>query len=309
MTDNDPAKRILITGGSGLIGRALTADLAAAGYEVVVLSRSPERVTGLPDGARAAGWDAETADGWDDLLDGALGLVHLAGEPVAGGPWTARRKRSIRESRVRSSHAVLEAVRRTQSKPRFLLQGSAVGYYGDRGAEVVVEDAPPGEGFLADVAVEWEAATAAVEELGVRRCVLRTGVVLTAEGGALPRMALPFKLFVGGPLGSGRQYVPWIHLDDEVAAIRFLAETAAASGPFNLTAPEPVTNREFSRQLAAVLGRPNLFRAPKLALHAVLGEMATVLLEGQRAVPAALEALGFRFRHRDVRSALQAELG
>lgn len=302
-------RRILVTGGSGLIGRALTADLAAAGYEVVILSRSPEEVTGLPEGARAAGWDGETADGWDEILDGALGLVHLAGASIAGGPWTGSRKRAIRESRVRSSHAVLEAFRRVGDRPSFLLQGSAVGYYGGRGDEVVTEADPPGDDFLADVCIEWEAATAPVEDLGVRRCCLRTGVVFSAAGGALPKMALPFKLFVGGPLGSGRQYVPWIHIDDEVAAIRFLAETQEAAGPFNLTAPNPVTNRELSRELASVLHRPNLFRAPRLALHGVLGEMADMLLEGQRAVPAKLEELGFHFRYRDVRAALAAELG
>lgn len=296
--------RILITGGSGLIGRALTAELAAAGYPVVVLSRSPERVRGLPAGARAAGWDGETAGGWGELVDGALGIVHLAGESIASGPWTAARKRRIRDSRLDSSRAVLAAVTAAAERPRFLLQASGVDYYGPGGAEVVSEEHPAGEGFLAELCVEWEAATAPVEELGVRRCLLRSGIVLAAEGGALPKMALPFKLFVGGPLGSGNQFVPWIHLADEVAAIRFLAETEAARGPFNLCSPEPVTNRELSRQIARRLHRPCLLRAPAFALHAVLGEMAEMLLGGQRAVPAALERLGFRFRFPGLAAAL-----
>lgn len=294
--DPDPlSRRVLVTGGSGLIGRALTAELAGAGYEVVVLSRSPQEVHGLPAGARAERWDGETTEAWGHLADGALGIVHLAGESIADGPWTDARKQRIRDSRVLSSRAVLSALREAEERPRFLLQGSAVGYYGPCGDEVVKEAHPRGDDFLARVCAEWEDATVEAAELGVRRAVLRTGVVLTTEGGALPRMALPFKLFLGGPLGSGRQYVPWIHLRDEVAALRFLAEHPSASGAFNLTAPEPVTNRELSKELGRALGRPSLLRAPAFALHLVLGEMADMLLHGQRAVPAALQQLGFEF--------------
>jgi hypothetical protein len=303
------AGRILVTGGSGLIGRALTAELATAGYEVVVLSRSPQRVTGLPPGARAAGWDGESADGWGELADGALGLVHLAGEPVAEGRWSEAKKRRIRESRVSSSLAVLSAVRRAATPPRFLLQGSAVGFYGDRGDQVLDETAPPGDDFLADVCRQWEAATEPAVELGVRRALLRTGIVLTADGGALERMLTPFRLGLGGPLGSGRQYMPWIHLADEVAAIRFLAEHDDARGPFNLAAPNPVTNGEFSTELAGALSRPNLLRAPSFALRLAFGEMAQVLLGSQRAVPAALEDLGFSFRFPELRPALADLLG
>lgn len=303
------SRRVLITGGSGFIGRALTADLAAAGYDVVVLSRSPQRVSGLPPGARAAGWDAETADGWGELADGAYGIVHLAGENLASGPWTSAKKKRIRDSRVESSRAVLAALGDAAVRPEVLVQASGVDYYGARGAEVVSEEEPPGEGFLAEVCVQWEAATAPAEDLGVRRAVARSGVVLDAEGGALPKMALPFKLFVGGPLGSGRQYVSWIHLADEVAALRFLLESPEAAGAFNLAAPEPVTNREFSAEIARRLHRPSLLGAPGFALRAALGDMAEMLLHGQRAVPAALERLGFRFRFRDLRAALGDLLG
>ena len=295
---------VLVTGGSGLIGRAVTGELTGAGWEVVVLSRSPEKVSGLPAGARTARWDGETAEGWWELADGAAGIVHLAGEGIGDGPWTAEKKRRIRESRVRSSGAVLEAVRRADHPPRFLLQASGIDYYGDTGDRVATEEDPPGEGFLPDLAVEWESVTRPVEDLGVRRALLRSAMVLSREGGALPKLALPFKLFVGGPVGSGDQWVAWIHRADEAGAIRFLAARAEASGPFNLTAPNPVTNRELSREVARALGRPSLFRAPAIALHAALGEMADMLLGSRRALPAKLERLGYRFRFPTLREAL-----
>lgn len=295
-TKEEARGRVIVTGGSGLIGRPLVAELAAAGHQVVVLSRSPERVRGLPPGARAAGWDAESADGWDELADGSAAIVHLAGESLAEWPWTEEKKRRIRDSRVRSTHAVAEAIRRAATPPPVLLQSSGINVYGDRGDRVVDESEPPGSGFLAEVCAEWEAASAGVEKLGVRRALLRTAVVLSTEGGALPKMALPFKLFVGGPIGRGDQWLPWIHLADQVAAIRFLLDHPAGSGAFNLTAPEPVTNRELSRRLAAALGRPSLFPVPKTALRLVLGDMAVTVLASLRAVPGRLPALGFRFR-------------
>jgi uncharacterized protein (TIGR01777 family) len=298
------AGRVIVTGGSGLIGRPLVAELAAAGHEVVVLSRAPERVRGLPAGARAAGWDAETADGWGELADGALAIVHLAGEPLGEWPWTAERKRRILASRVESTRAVAAAVRAAAHPPRVLLQSSGINFYGETGDRVVDETAPEGHGFLADVCVRWEAASADVEERGVRRVLVRTAVVLDDEGGALPKMALPFKLFAGGPIGRGDQWLSWIHLADQVAAIRFLLAHEAAAGPFNLTAPEPVTNRELSRRLAAVLGRPNLFRVPRTAVRLALGDMAVTVLGSVRAVPARLAALGFRFRFPTIEAAL-----
>jgi uncharacterized protein (TIGR01777 family) len=297
--------RVIITGGSGLIGRALTASLAGDGHEVIVLSRSPEKVTGLPGGARAVRWDGESAEGWGELVEGAA-VVHLAGEGIA---WTASKKRRIRDSRVVSSRAVTAAVTAATVKPRVVLQGSAVGYYGPRGDEEVTESDGPGDDFLAEVSLEWEGATAEVEELGVRRALLRTGVVLAADGGALPKMALPFRFFVGGPVGSGDQWVPWIHIDDEVGAIRHLLEDDSARGAFNLTAPEPVTNRQLSRRLGEVLGRPSFLPAPAFALRLVLGEMADLLLTGQRAVPQHLEETGYRFEFPTLKPALEDLLG
>ena len=301
--------RTLITGGSGLIGRALAGELAAAGHEVLVLTRDPERAGTLPSGARAVAWDARTAAGWGTLADGARAIVNLAGENLGAGRWTEERKRRIRERRLDAGRAVVEAVRAAAQPPSVLIQASAVGYYGPRGDEPLPESTPPGNDFLAGLAREWEASTAPVEALGVRRAVIRTGVVLSPQGGALPQLLPPFRLFVGGPLGSGRQGVPWIHLEDEVGAIRFLIEQDGAAGPFNLAAPNPPSNAEFSRALGKVLGRPALLPAPALALRLLLGEMATVVLNGQRAVPQALLAQGYSFRFPDLEGALRDLLG
>lgn len=297
--------RILVTGGSGLIGRGVVDDLAAGGAEVIILSRRPELVLGLPAGARAVAWDASSPSGWAELADGALGIVHLAGEGIADGRWTEGRKRRLWDSRVRSTAAVVEAIRGATEPPRVLVQASAVGYYGGCGEEVVTERHPPGDDFLAELSLAWEEASTGVEELGVRRALLRTGIVLAAEGGALPKMALPFKLFAGGRLGDGRQYVPWIHLVDEVRAVRFLLEHDGLSGPFNLTAPHPVTNRELGRLLGRVLGRPSLLPTPAVALQLLLGEMSEALLHGQRAVPERLLDAGFTFRFPTLGPALE----
>jgi uncharacterized protein (TIGR01777 family) len=304
--------RIVITGGSGLIGSALAREMGGAGHEVVVLSRDPSRVRSLPPNTRAAYWegkwdgksDGRTAGDWAQLLDADTAIVHLAGDGVASGRWTDEKKRRIRDSRVESGQAVLAAVRHAKTPPRVLLQGSAVGYYGDCGDEVVDESHPPGDDFLARVCVEWEASTAGVSALGVRRPVLRTGIVLSDEGGALPRMAFPFRLLAGGALGNGRQWVPWIHVADEVGAIRFLIERDDADGPFNLTAPAPLTNRDFSRALGRVLSRPSFAPAPGFALRFLLGEMADALLHGQRAVPKRLLELGYEFRYAEAAGAL-----
>lgn len=291
---NGERGRVLVSGGTGLIGGHVVRDLAAAGYEVVVLTRDPGRAK-LPPGVRAAGWDAETEEGWSEVADGALGIVHLAGENIAGR-WTAAKKRRIRDSRLASGRAVVAAIEAAERKPAWLLQASGVGYYGPRGVERVTERTPSGTGFMPRLAADWEASTEAVEKLGVRRAILRTGLVLAREGGLLPRMLTPFKLGAGGPMGSGEQYMPWIHVADEVAAIRFLAGHAEARGSFNLCAPEPVTNGEFARTLARLLGRPAVLRAPAFALRIALGELAEEVLTGQRAVPERLEALGFEFR-------------
>jgi len=296
--------RVLITGGTGLIGRALATALAASGHDVVLLSRSPDRAEALPANVRAARWDGTTASGWQDLADGALAIVNLAGENIGGGRWTAAAKRRIVESRTRAGAAVAAAVAAARRKPRMLLQASAVGYYGNCGDHLLPESAGPGTGFLAATCVAWEASTFAVEAAGVRRAVARSGVVLSMAGGALPKLVLPFRLFAGGPMGDGRQWMPWIHLADEVRALQFLIEDERAAGAFNLCGPAPERNADFGRAIGDVLHRPSFMPAPAFALKAALGEMSTIVLEGQRCVPERLLALGFGFEHAELRPAL-----
>jgi hypothetical protein len=298
--------RVLITGGTGLIGRALATHLTQHDHAVILLSRHPERATPPPD-IRIARWDARTAAGWGELLETEtpVGIVNLAGESLAAGRWTAARKRRIRQSRLDAGRAVVEAVEAAAHEPRVVIQASGSGYYGPRGDEVLTEDAGPGAGFLGRTAVAWERATQPVEALGVRRAVIRIGPVLSTQGGALPRMVLPFRLFAGGRLGDGQQWFPWIHITDAVRGIRFLLERDGLSGAFNLTAPHPVTNATFSRVLGRVLHRPAWLPVPAPALRLLFGQMATVLLDGQRAVPRRLETHGFTFRFPRVEGALR----
>lgn len=299
------SKRVIITGGTGLIGRALSASLISDAYQVIVLSRHPEDSSTLPKGIQVVGWDARTAGGWGHLADGAHAIVNLAGAPLNRW-WTPRYKRIIRESRVNAGNAVVEAVEQAASKPGVVIQASGVGCYGPRGDEIVTEQTGPGSGFLGQTALAWEASTAPVEDLGVRRAISRSGVVLSTQGGALPLMMLPFRFFLGGALGSGDQWLPWIHIEDQVRAIRFLIESTAAQGPFNVTAPNPVTNAEFSRRLGDAMGRPAFFRVPAFAIRLALGEMSTVVLNGQRAVPERVLSLGFSFRFPELRHALNS---
>jgi uncharacterized protein len=297
--------RVIITGGSGFIGRALSASLASDGHEVIALTRKPEAVRGLPGGMRAVGWDARSGEGWSDLADGAEAIVNLAGENLSTWPWTTERKLRFRDSRVNAGRAVVDAVRRARAKPRVVVQASGVGYYGPRGGEEIPENSAPGADFLARLAVDWEASSAEVEALGVRRAIIRTGLPLSLHGGAFPLMRLPFLLMAGGPLGNGRQALPWIHLEDEVRAIRFLIGRPDARGPFNLAAPQPVTHRQFARTLGKLMRRPSILPTPAFALRLVLGEMASVLLTGQRAVPARLAEMGFAFKFVELEDALR----
>ena len=300
--------RVLITGGSGLVGRAFAANLARDGNEVIILSRRPERIIGLPAGVSAKWWDGYTIEGWSSLVDGTDAIINLAGENISSGRWTDERKRGILGSRLNAGRAIVQAVEAAAHKPRVAIQASGVGYYGPCGDEEITEETPPGHDFLSRAAVDWEASTAPLEALGVRRVVIRTGVVLSTAGGALPRMLLPFRLFAGGRLGSGRQWFPWIHIADEVGAIRFLIENETANGPFNLTAPVPLSNAEFSRLLGQRLRRPALMPIPGFTLRLLFGEMATVLLDGQRAIPRRLLQLGFTFQFPEAGSALRALL-
>lgn len=300
--------RVIITGGTGLIGQSLATDLVKDGHDVIVLSRNPTRRTALPAAVKVVAWDGKTAAGWGELADGADAIVNLAGEGIADGRWSEERKQRIYRSRIDAGNAVVEAVQTAENKPRVLIQASAVGYYGPCDDRLLDESAAPGSDFLAQVCFDWEASTAQVESLGVRRVVIRTGIVLSNAGGAWPKIVLPFKLFAGGPIGSGKQYWPWIHIQDEVAAIRFLMENDQATGAFNLSAPTPLANRDFAAKLGRVMGRPAFAPAPAFALQLVFGEMSTVLLDGQRAIPTALERAGYQFRLGDPEAAFRALL-
>jgi len=297
--------RVLITGGSGLIGRNLAVCLMEHGHEVIVLSRQPEKAFGMPASAVAERWDGRTFTGWGRHLEGTDAVVNLAGENIAEGRWTSDRKRRIRESRLNAGRSMVEAIEAAKRKPRVLVQASGVGYYGDCGDETLTENSGAGKDFLAQLAVEWEAGTAAVETLGVRRVVIRTGVVLSSDGGFLPLMVLPFRFFIGGRMGNGKQWLPWIHIADEVDSIRFLIEREDASGVFNLTAPNPVTNTDFSRILGRQLRRPSLMPLPAFVLRMVFGEMADVLLFSERAIPQRLADSGYVFRFPDAPSGLR----
>lgn len=302
--------RVVIAGGSGLIGRGLTEELSTAGHSVEISSRHPEAVEGLPQGVGAQAWDGRTPKTLSRIVAGADAVVNLIGENIGASRWTDERKRALRESRIASTRAVVEAFEMAgDARPAVLLQASAVGYYGARASGRVTEDAAAGNDFLGSLCAEWESESAAVEGLGVRRLLLRTGIVLDREEGALPRMALPFKMLVGGPIGSGKQCVPWIHLRDEVGAIRFLLENESLAGAFNLTGPQVVTNREFSRALARALGRPSLLPAPAFAIKLALGEMSSLALDGQCAVPSRLLESGYTFRFEELDRALDEIYG
>ena len=302
--------RVIITGGTGLIGGALAKSLAADGHEVIVLSRNPQAHK-LPDGVKAAQWDGQTAVSWGHLADGADAVINLAGENLAGNGllparWTAERKRRILQSRLDAGRAVVEAVTAAARKPRVVVQSSGIDYYGARDDEFITEASPAGkDGFLANVTVDWEASTAAVAAQGVRQIIIRTGVVFSAEGGPFKTLVLPFKFFAGGPLGSGRQWMSWIHLEDEVRAIRFLLEQETAVGPYNLCAPQPLTNRDMAKTIGKVMGRPSFIPAPAFVLRLLLGEVADVVLDGRRAQPQRLQEMGFVFHYPDAQTAVR----
>ncbi|NPA92572.1 MAG: TIGR01777 family protein [Chloroflexi bacterium] len=301
---------IVLTGGTGLIGRAFVAHLAPQGHTFTVFTRHPEKQpAGLPPDVQRVKWTPQDPNALARVLRQADAVVNLMGENIAAGRWNAARKNALYASRVENGRALASALRLAQPRPPVLLQASAVGYYGDRGNDLLDEHAPPGDDFLARLCVDWEASTSSVEGLGMRRVILRTGIVLSREGGALPRMMRPIQWGLGGPLGAGNQWMPWIHIHDQVAAMSFLLTHEEAHGPFNLTAPQPVTNAELTRAIARKLHRPAFLRVPAWALRLAFGEMSQVLLASQRALPQRLLELGFQFRFPTLDAALDDLLG
>ncbi|ERJ20200.1 Cell division inhibitor protein [Salinisphaera shabanensis E1L3A] len=294
--------KALVTGGTGFIGRHLCESLLADGWAVQVITRDTAAAAKvLPAGVVPVA-DIKTAAPAD-------AVINLAGENLADGRWTEARKREMLESRLRITRELTEALGEWEDAPQVLVSGSAVGYYGARGDDVLDESEPPGDEFQSELCVAWEQAARRAEAASIRVCRVRTGIVLGAEDGALAQMITPFKFGLGGHFGTGTQYMPWIHIRDEVRAIRFLIDKRDCSGAFNLTAPEPATNREFTTTLARVLHRPNFAWVPGPALKLMVGEMAHLLLTGQRAVPSALEKAGFTFEFRRLQPALEDLLG
>lgn len=297
--------KIVIAGGSGFLGEALLTSFSREGHHVAILTRGAGGVSPTPR-VRLVQWAANGGSGpWASEIDGADAVINLAGESIAAKRWSDAHKQRIEDSRLRATRSLVGAINAATSPPPVFISGSAVGYYGPHGDDAVTEDTPAGLDFLARVCVKWEAESARASSSRVRVIALRTGLVLDRVGGALPRMLLPFKLFAGGRVGSGRQYWPWIHLDDWVELVRWAIVTPGLTGPVNATAPNPVTNADFAHFLGHAMSRPAFLPAPAFALRLLLGEMAdALLLSGQRALPAKAQGLWFTFRYPHLDGAL-----
>ncbi len=300
--------RILISGGTGMIGRALTKSLLAEGHQVWVLTRNPGAAL-LQEGARAVGWDGKTSAGWGELVSQMDAVVNLVGERTSKWPWTKRQKGRFWNSRVDGGRALVEAIQAASPRPKVLIQASGVNYYGSRDLTPATEADAPGNNFLSELCKAWEGSTDPVEKMGLRRVIVRSAIVLSAREGILPIMMFPVKLFVGGRFGNGRQGLPWIHLEDEIAAIRFLLKNPDASGPFNLTSPVPISSAEFMCAVAKQLNRPYWLPVPAFILRLVLGGMSSLVLDGVYLLPEQLQELGFEFRFTTLEAALGDLLG
>jgi uncharacterized protein len=308
--------KVVIAGGTGFLGNALAWAWAEESHDVRVLTRSlppgqaqHESGTGKP-GITRIGWNPDGHEG--DLareLTGSAALINLAGESIDGGRWSAPRKQALRDSRILATRSLVAALAQAADPPPTFISASGVGYYGDRGAEPLTEEASPGGDFLAHLCVEWEAEAERAALAGRRLVLLRTGLVLEKSGGLLPQMMRPFRFFAGGPIGSGRQYMPWVHRLDWIEMVRWIVDTPAVCGPVNVSAPHPVTNAEFARALGRAMHRPALLPAPGFALKIVLGEMADAALGGQRALPGKPLAHGYHFRYPEIDIAFRGIFG
>ncbi|MDX2032824.1 MAG: TIGR01777 family oxidoreductase [Blastocatellia bacterium] len=299
--------KIALTGATGLIGKRLCERLAGEGHELSVLSRRPDGAK-LVKGARGYRWSPEEEPAPREALEGIDAVIHLAGEPVAAGRWTEEQKRRIRDSRVTGTRNLVDGIKRVTDRPKILVSSSAVGFYGNRGDEVLDETSRPGTGYLSEVCEAWEREAGKAEELGMRVSMVRIGVVLAPDGGALEKMLTPFKFGLGGNLSDGRQWFPWIHIDDIVGILRHALLSPNLRGPVNGVAPGVVRNEEFTRELASALHRPTFFPVPEFALRIVMGEMASVVLASQRVTPSVARETGYEFHYPELRGALEAVL-
>jgi len=297
--------KIVIAGATGFIGAILTDRLWNQYHDLRLLSRRPPAETGIPK-RRWIEWRPGFSGEWESAVDGSDGIVNLVGEPIAAKRWNELQKERLRLSRLAATKSLVNAIAKAKLKPKFLINASAVGYYGARGDELITEGAGPGQDFLARLCVDWEAEARRAEASGVRVALLRTGIVLAKGKGALAKMVPPFKIFLGGPLGRGQQWMPWIHIEDEIGLITHLIDNAAACGAFNGTAPNPVTMNEFSKTLGDVLNRPSWARVPPSMLALMLGEMSEMLVNGQRAVPDAALKFGYVFKYPGLSGALRS---
>jgi uncharacterized protein (TIGR01777 family) len=297
--------RLVITGATGFVGSALCEQLLAQGHALTLLTRGSPRDANTGT-KRWLHWTPGTLREWSAALDGIDGVINLAGEPIAEKKWTHSQRRRIEKSRIDGTRSLVQAFGKARQRPKFLINASAVGYYGPHGDETITEDVPPGEDFLGVLCREWEEEARKAEELSIRVVRLRIGIVLGPGGGALVKMAEPFKYFLGGALGSGQQWMSWIHLEDLVGLILRLINDSQAAGAINATAPNPVRNREFCQALGKAMHRPCWATVPAFVLRMALGDMADMLLTGQRVIPAAAEKTGYQFRYPTLEPALEA---
>ncbi|MBK8022765.1 MAG: TIGR01777 family protein [Chloroflexi bacterium] len=296
--------RVIITGGTGLIGHRLSYWMVREGHDVIVLSRNSQAKR-MPPNVQGARWDAYSSFGWGHLIEENSVIVNLAGENPTNWRWTSRHKRRVMASRIDATEAIHEAVERAQRKPALLVQASAVGYYGDRGAETITETSPMGEGFWPDLCEEWEATA---KEIPIRSVILRIGVVLSRDGGYLAAMHKIARL-LARKLGTGEQWIPWVHVDDVCFAISHLIKQQTSIGVYNVTAPEPVTNTDFMKTLSHTISAPRLYNVPTWSMNLLAGEQALTVLDSQRVLPVRLQEAGFRFKYPTINVALEHLLG
>lgn len=303
------AKRVVVTGATGLIGKELCRRLAEKGHEIVVFTRRPDSARrAVPGAAEYVRWTPSETGPWASSIDGAWAVVNLAGASIAGQRWNEQRKREIRDSRVVGTRGIVAAIKAASRRPEVLVNASAIGYYGPRDDQPLDETAPPGHDFLAELVRQWEAEALRAEEAGVRTVMVRSGIVLDKREGALAQLMLPFRFFAGGPILPGTQWFSWIHHADEAGIFMLALEDGRARGPINATAPNPQTNRDFVRTLGRAMGRPALLPVPGFALRLVVGEFAETLVTGQRVIPAKAQELGYRFRYPTSEAALREML-